>query len=131
MTSTIPIISILTFLLILTIQVDAGTNCSDADATRNCIDGMVVPIWRPFLDLSSTDRAVRGVIYFFIIAYLFLGISIVADRFMSSIEVITSMERKITIKRPGLEPTTLNIKIWNDTVSNLTLMALGELFLDF
>ncbi|KAE9552992.1 hypothetical protein FO519_003796 [Halicephalobus sp. NKZ332] len=124
--STLSIGSLLLFFLLLISTVESGTNCSDADATRNCVDGMIVPIWRPFLDLSSGDRALRGVIYFFIIAYLFLGISIVADRFMSSIEVITSMERKIVVKRPGLEPTTLSIKIWNDTVSNLTLMALGS-----
>ncbi|CAI5451467.1 unnamed protein product [Caenorhabditis angaria] len=104
----------------------AGSNCSAADATRNCIDGLIVPIWRPFLDLSSADRIFRGVIYFFIIAYMFLGISIVADRFMSSIEVITSMERTIVVKRPGLEPMSVQVRIWNDTVSNLTLMALGS-----
>uniref|UniRef100_A0AC35GUI4 Sodium/calcium exchanger membrane region domain-containing protein n=1 Tax=Panagrolaimus sp. PS1159 TaxID=55785 RepID=A0AC35GUI4_9BILA len=106
--------------------VEAGTNCSAADATRNCIDGIIVPIWRPFLDLSTGDRVLRGLIYFFIIAYLFLGVSIVADRFMSSIEVITSMERKVIVKRPGLEPAVLKVRIWNDTVSNLTLMALGK-----
>jgi solute carrier family 8 (sodium/calcium exchanger) len=106
--------------------VEAGTNCSAADATRNCIDGIIVPIWRPFLDLSTGDRVLRGLIYFFIIAYLFLGVSIVADRFMSSIEVITSMERKVIVKRPGLEPAVLKVRIWNDTVSNLTLMALGS-----
>ncbi|PAV93238.1 hypothetical protein WR25_06500 [Diploscapter pachys] len=86
---------------------------------------MIVPIWRPFLDLDPLDRLFRGVIYFFVIAYLFLGISIVADRFMSSIEVITSMERSIIVKRPGLDPMEVKVRIWNDTVSNLTLMALG------
>ena len=127
--SALSIGSLLLFFLLLISTVESGTNCSDADATRNCVDGMIVPIWRPFLDLTFGDRALRGVIYFFIIAYLFLGISIVADRFMSSIEVITSMERKIVVKRPGLEPTTISIKIWNDTVSNLTLMAVGKLIL--
>ncbi|UMM34180.1 hypothetical protein L5515_007366 [Caenorhabditis briggsae] len=105
---------------------DAGSNCSAADATRNCIDGLVVPIWRPFLDLTTGDRVLRGVLYFFVIAYMFLGISIVADRFMSSIEVITSMERTIVVKRPGLDPMEVQVRIWNDTVSNLTLMALGS-----
>uniref|UniRef100_A0A915DH12 Uncharacterized protein n=1 Tax=Ditylenchus dipsaci TaxID=166011 RepID=A0A915DH12_9BILA len=54
------------------------------------------------------------------------GVSIVADRFMSSIEVITSMERTVIVKRPGLQPTKVKVRIWNDTVSNLTLMALGS-----
>ncbi|VIO97886.1 Uncharacterized protein BM_BM2142 [Brugia malayi] len=87
---------------------------------------MIIPIWRPYLHLNIGDRIFRGVIYFFIIAYVFLGVSIVADRFMSSIEVITSMERTVQVKRPGLEPLKVKVRIWNDTVSNLTLMALGS-----
>nr|CAA04574.1 sodium-calcium exchanger [Caenorhabditis elegans] len=114
------------FLVALAGLADAGSNCSAADATRNCIDGLVIPIWRPFLDLTTGDRVLRGVLYFFVIAYMFLGISIVADRFMSSIEVITSMERTIVVKRPGLDPMAVQVRIWNDTVSNLTLMALGS-----
>uniref|UniRef100_A0A158P6I9 Sodium/calcium exchanger 1 n=1 Tax=Angiostrongylus cantonensis TaxID=6313 RepID=A0A158P6I9_ANGCA len=103
-----------------------STNCSAADATKNCVDGLVVPIWRPFMDLTPGDKILRGLIYFVVIAYCFLGVSIVADRFMSSIEVITSMERRIIVKRPGLDPMEVNVRIWNDTVSNLTLMALGS-----
>ncbi|XP_038846508.1 sodium/calcium exchanger 1-like isoform X6 [Salvelinus namaycush] len=57
---------------------------------------------------------------------MFLGVSIIADRFMASIEVITSQEKEITIKRPNGETTTTTVRIWNETVSNLTLMALGS-----
>ncbi|KAM8841765.1 sodium/calcium exchanger 1-like [Synchiropus picturatus] len=57
---------------------------------------------------------------------MFLGVSIIADRFMASIEVITSQERRITIKRPNGEKVTTTVRIWNETVSNLTLMALGS-----
>ncbi|XP_029375749.1 sodium/calcium exchanger 1-like isoform X8 [Echeneis naucrates] len=58
--------------------------------------------------------------------YMFLGVSIIADRFMASIEVITSQERQITIKKPNGEKITTTVRIWNETVSNLTLMALGS-----
>ncbi|XP_077668242.1 sodium/calcium exchanger 1 isoform X16 [Eretmochelys imbricata] len=58
--------------------------------------------------------------------YMFLGVSIIADRFMSSIEVITSQEREITIKKPNGETSKTTVRIWNETVSNLTLMALGS-----
>uniref|UniRef100_A0A913HRB0 Calx-beta domain-containing protein n=1 Tax=Strongyloides stercoralis TaxID=6248 RepID=A0A913HRB0_STRER len=119
-------IVLLVIIIYLSKTVEAGTNCSAADATRNCIDGLIVPIWRPFLDLTTEDRFLRGTIYFVVIAYMFLGVSIVADRFMSSIEVITSMERTVVVKRPGLEPMKVTVRIWNDTVSNLTLMALGS-----
>ncbi|XP_051802246.1 sodium/calcium exchanger 1-like isoform X3 [Acanthochromis polyacanthus] len=57
---------------------------------------------------------------------MFLGVSIIADRFMASIEVITSQERRITIKKPNGEKVTTTVRIWNETVSNLTLMALGS-----
>lgn len=30
------------------------------------------------------------------------------------------------MKRPGLDPVEVQVRIWNDTVSNLTLMALGS-----
>ncbi|XP_053297519.1 solute carrier family 8 member 4a isoform X8 [Pleuronectes platessa] len=57
---------------------------------------------------------------------MFLGMSIIADRFMSSIEVITSQEKEITIKKPNGEITKTTVRVWNETVSNLTLMALGS-----
>ncbi|XP_008297094.1 sodium/calcium exchanger 1-like isoform X9 [Stegastes partitus] len=57
---------------------------------------------------------------------MFLGVSIIADRFMASIEVITSQERQITIKKPNGEKVTTTVRVWNETVSNLTLMALGS-----
>lgn len=44
----------------------------------------------------------------------------------SPFQVITSQEKEITIKRPNGETTTATVRIWNETVSNLTLMALGS-----
>ncbi|XP_037543560.1 sodium/calcium exchanger 2a isoform X3 [Nematolebias whitei] len=58
--------------------------------------------------------------------YMFLGVSIIADRFMASIEVITSQEKQVTITKPNGETTVTTVRIWNETVSNLTLMALGS-----
>ncbi|KAM3869554.1 sodium/calcium exchanger 2a isoform 2-T2 [Diretmus argenteus] len=57
---------------------------------------------------------------------MFLGVSIVADRFMASIEVITSQEKEVTITKPNGETSVTTVRIWNETVSNLTLMALGS-----
>ena len=86
----------------------------------------MVPLWRPYEDITQGDRVGRAVIYFIAIVYMFLGLSIVADRFMASIEVITSKEREIKVKRPDGETLTVTVRIWNETVSNLTLMALGS-----
>lgn len=44
---------------------------------------------------------------------------------MAAIEVITSQEKEVTLKKITGESYTILIKVWNETVSNLTLMALG------
>ncbi|XP_034721958.1 sodium/calcium exchanger 1-like [Etheostoma cragini] len=90
-----------------------------------CIDGVILPVWEPE-NPPFPDRVARAIIYFVGLAYMFLGVSIIADRFMSSIEVITSQERQITITKPNGEKITTTVRIWNETVSNLTLMALGS-----
>ncbi|KAM8741963.1 sodium/calcium exchanger 2a isoform 2-T2 [Acanthopagrus schlegelii] len=72
------------------------------------------------------EQAGRAVIYFVCLMYMFLGVSIIADRFMASIEVITSQEKEVTITKPNGETTVTTVRVWNETVSNLTLMALGS-----
>lgn len=90
-----------------------------------CAKGVILPIWEP-MNPSSGDKVARATVYFVALFYMFLGVSIIADRFMASIEVITSQEKEITIKKPNGETTTTTVRIWNETVSNLTLMALGS-----
>uniref|UniRef100_A0A3P9A4Y1 Calx-beta domain-containing protein n=1 Tax=Esox lucius TaxID=8010 RepID=A0A3P9A4Y1_ESOLU len=97
-------------------------NCSDGDP---CSEGVVLPMWNP-QNPSVGDKVARAIVYFVALIYMFLGMSIIADRFMSSIEVITSQEKEITIKKPNGETSTTTVRIWNETVSNLTLMALGS-----
>ncbi|XP_073335601.1 sodium/calcium exchanger 2a isoform X3 [Pagrus major] len=72
------------------------------------------------------EQAGRAVVYFVCLMYMFLGVSILADRFMASIEVITSQEKEVTITKPNGETTVTTVRVWNETVSNLTLMALGS-----
>ncbi|KAG2469164.1 NAC1 protein, partial [Polypterus senegalus] len=93
--------------------------------SNGCAEGVVLPVWNP-QDPSVGDKVARAIVYFVALIYMFLGMSIIADRFMSSIEVITSQEKEITIKKPNGETTTTTVRIWNETVSNLTLMALGS-----
>ena len=97
-------------------------SCSQSDP---CEPGVILPVWLP-QNPSVGDKVARAIVYFVALVYMFLGMSIIADRFMSSIEVITSQEKEITIKRPNGETTTATVRIWNETVSNLTLMALGS-----
>uniref|UniRef100_A0A671SLT4 Sodium/calcium exchanger 3-like n=1 Tax=Sinocyclocheilus anshuiensis TaxID=1608454 RepID=A0A671SLT4_9TELE len=93
--------------------------------TDRCQPGIILPIWYPE-DPSMGDKIARVIVYFVAMIYMFLGVSIIADRFMAAIEVITSQEKEIIIKRPNGETTTTTIRVWNETVSNLTLMALGS-----
>ncbi|XP_069821561.1 sodium/calcium exchanger 1-like isoform X3 [Dendropsophus ebraccatus] len=92
---------------------------------EECTDGVILPAWLPHPP-STGDRAARAIVYFVALVYMFLGMSIIADRFMASIEVITSQERRITFRRPNGEVTVTSVRLWNETVSNLTLMALGS-----
>ncbi|XP_026195172.1 sodium/calcium exchanger 3 isoform X3 [Anabas testudineus] len=95
------------------------------EGNSKCQAGIILPIWYPE-DPSMGDKIARVIVYFVALIYMFLGVSIIADRFMAAIEVITSQEREIVIKRPNGETTTTTIRVWNETVSNLTLMALGS-----
>ena len=46
---------------------------------------------------------------------------------MESIETITAQEKEVTIKDPRTGKNQIVVvKVWNETVANLTLMALGS-----
>ncbi|XP_071449593.1 sodium/calcium exchanger 1-like isoform X2 [Hetaerina americana] len=133
-----------------------------------CGNGLLLPL------LSEEERwnqSFRAVLYLFGLIYCFLGVAIIADVFMSAIEVITSKTRKIYLARPSSpstgvwrpgkakvgdaaaaeegkssngtgggdpnkdpgsppdvseDPEVVEVRVWNDTVANLTLMALGS-----
>ncbi|XP_072285127.1 sodium/calcium exchanger 3 isoform X1 [Pyxicephalus adspersus] len=125
---------LVTFVLFLqSLQVNAAATSHPSSAGQNntcsgsfeCKEGVILPIWYPE-NPSLGDKIARVIVYFVAMIYMFLGVSIIADRFMASIEVITSQEREIIIKKPNGETTTTTIRVWNETVSNLTLMALGS-----
>jgi len=93
----------------------------------NCGDGLIVPIWRPYTKLTGGDRFGRGLLYILLMVYLFIGVSIVSDRFMESIEMITAQEKEVTVKDPRSgKNQVIIVKVWNETVANLSLMALGS-----
>ncbi|RLU20273.1 hypothetical protein DMN91_006880 [Ooceraea biroi] len=90
-----------------------------------CEPGLVLPLWRPEDNLHLIDIIFRGLVYFFLLLYLFIGVSIISDRFMAAIEVITSQEKELVVRRQGKEQIVV-VRVWNETVANLTLMALGS-----
>ncbi|XP_033630178.1 sodium/calcium exchanger 3-like [Asterias rubens] len=82
----------------------------------------------PLTDESGWSHEFRVFIYLLGLLWSFFAIAIIADVFMVAIEVITSRTQKLKIANPdfpgGVEE--VEIRIWNDTVANLTLMALGS-----
>ncbi|WKY13170.1 hypothetical protein Q1695_004185 [Nippostrongylus brasiliensis] len=97
--------------------------CSGA---KPCSPGVLLPVWQPQDNLQQCTIIFRAAVYLIALFYMFFGVSIVADRFMAAIEVITSQEREVKMKKITGEPYTILIRVWNETVSNLTLMALGS-----
>lgn len=101
------------------------SSSSSCAGNTQCVEGVVLPVWLP-KDPPFPERLVRATIYFVALMYMFVGVSIIADHFMASIEVITSQERRITVRKPNGEKVVATVRVWNETVSNLTLMALGS-----
>lgn len=96
------------------------------DKETVCQEGVVLPIWMPQDNITLKDRIIRGCVYFSVLFYLFIGVSIVSDRFMAAIEVITSKEKEVRVRKPNGESQIVVVRVWNETVANLTLMALGS-----
>lgn len=69
----------------------------------------------------------RAFLYLVGLLWIFLAVAIVADIFMCSIERITSKTTKIRIADPDSESgfTEMDVRVWNNTVANLSLLALG------
>ncbi|CAF3448082.1 unnamed protein product [Rotaria sp. Silwood1] len=106
-------------------SISSSKTCSKIRS--NCTqDGLIIPLWRPQEDISIGDRISRAIVYLLALIYLFIGVAIISDRFMASIEVITSQKREIRKKNPDGTISITTVSIWNETVSNLTLMALGS-----
>ena len=78
----------------------------------------------PGIPLLPKSTLILG--YFLALVYLFLGISIVTDIFMGSIEVIVSQTKSVNYEDEDGIPREANISVWNPTIANLTLMALGS-----
>ncbi|XP_029634589.1 sodium/calcium exchanger 3 isoform X8 [Octopus sinensis] len=96
--------------------------CMKSDSNGSC-SGLILPI----LNEDAWPLGFRAFVYLLGLLWCFLGVSIIADTFMCSIERITSKTRKIRVadssKPNGFHE--VEVKVWNDTVANLSLLALG------
>jgi len=73
------------------------------------------------------NNATLTIFYLITLGYLFLGIAIVSDIFMEAIEQITAQTKTVEIWDVDQKTKYyIDVPIWNATVANLTLMALGS-----
>uniref|UniRef100_A0A183BVT1 Sodium/calcium exchanger 3 n=1 Tax=Globodera pallida TaxID=36090 RepID=A0A183BVT1_GLOPA len=101
-----------------------GEHAKHCQPAKPCRPGLILSVWEP-QEVSSLTRMFRALVYLLAMAYLFFGVSIISDRFMAAIEVITSQEREVELTKVTGERVKVLVRVWNETVSNLTLMALG------
>lgn len=126
------------------------TSSSTVSLYSNCSkDNLITPM----IINVFYSHTFQVILYFCFLIYLFLGVAIVSDIFMCAIERITSSTKTIkkvknvtrcqhtssntvdtNVKcsqvncqvKQQMQVEEIPVKIWNDTVANLTLMALGS-----
>lgn len=86
--------------------------------------GLLLPIVNEY----TWGVPARCVVYLLGLLWSFMGVSIIADMFMEAIETITSKKQKIKLADSSSKTgfTEIEVLMWNGTVANLTLMALGS-----
>lgn len=83
--------------------------------------------WLLIIGENFWHPVVRCILYVAALIYLFVGVAIMSDVFMGAIEVITSKKKiVVSLDHETGEQSTKEVLIWNETVANLSLMALGS-----
>nr|XP_022315643.1 sodium/calcium exchanger 2-like isoform X4 [Crassostrea virginica] len=102
----------------------AAPGCPMFDVTNyTCSNALILPIINEYTWSAGT----RAFLYLLAMFWCFLGVALIADVFMCAIEKITSKTAKVRIPDQN-EPDgvkIIEVKVWNDTVANLSLLALG------
>lgn len=99
-------------------MIDAWCNTTDTCGEK----GLILPL----TDERGWNQGFRAFLYLAGLLWSFFAVAIIADIFMCSIEVITSKTSKLKIATVQGKIEEIEIRVWNDTVANLTLMALGS-----
>lgn len=112
--------AVLLTVLLLAAPATAQNGTSYEPGPRICDEGGV-GTFLPAGEEAWSDGG-RGVLYALLLGYTFAGVACMADAFMGAIETITSR----TVTKTKENGDQFDIDIWNPTVANLTLMALGS-----
>ncbi|CAK5033935.1 unnamed protein product [Meloidogyne enterolobii] len=89
-----------------------NNHCSSG---KPCKSGLIIPYLYQFV--FSVLLSIYWPYYTFFMEF---------QLFMAAIEVITSQEREVEVTKVTGEKIKVLVRVWNETVSNLTLMALGS-----
>jgi len=83
-------------------------------------EGLILPLFGK--GEMDWPNPIRLILYLMGLFWIFLGVAVISDVFMAGIEKITSSKRRTKTKSGR----TITVYVWNATVANLTLMALGS-----
>ena len=92
---------------------------ANATCTAEALDNYLLPSEAEL----EWPLAVQIIVHLLFLWWLLLGVGLASDEFMNAIEFITATKKTITDKRTGEKR---EVDVWNPTVANLSLMALGS-----
>eukprot|EP00055_Hartaetosiga_balthica_P004026 m.9801 g.9801 ORF g.9801 m.9801 type:complete len:844 (+) comp3559_c0_seq1:53-2584(+) len=75
---------------------------------------------------ASWPNWLKIILYLVGLLWTFSGIGIITDVFMEAIEIITSDDKEILVQGADGNMHPVSVKVWNPTIANLSLMALGS-----
>mmetsp|Transcript_15436 Transcript_15436/g.27048 ORF Transcript_15436/g.27048 Transcript_15436/m.27048 type:complete len:833 (-) Transcript_15436:169-2667(-) len=102
---------------ITTLNATVSTECEES----LCDSGLFLPLFGE--SEVGWHKGLRAVLYLLGLFWSFSGVNIGSDVFMEAIEKVTSKKKRVF--SPKLH-CFITVKVWNATVANLTLMALGS-----
>jgi len=116
------------------IGTEIGMSLNDSSAIKRAYDWAAAPYdptepWCEdgmFIKPGPQRTLFNSIIWIAALAWSFIGVAIAADQFMAAIEVITSQSVTKDVVLPDGHHKFVEVTIWNATVANLTLMALGS-----
>ncbi|CAK0886748.1 unnamed protein product [Prorocentrum cordatum] len=89
-------------------------------AAESSCGGLLFPLFGDAEQRGSQE--LRALLYLAALLYVFQGVAVVSDYFMSAVEVITSKKARVQTAQGRW----VTSEQWNGTVANLTLLALGS-----
>lgn len=108
------------FTMFMRTSQDGGYVEEYTSAENFCSSWLVLP------GTSLLSTSTLGIMYLLVLFYIFLGVAVIADLFMEAIEVITSKVQVVDFVDDQGAILKIEKPVWNPTIANLTLMALGS-----